>query len=168
MMTNVIRPGYEKGLKSINSGMTLDFRIVGNWYDASKGAELANSMYNSGVDVMHSIAGGAGQGVLSAARERKKYVLWFDDNGYSLSEGQVIGCAAIRQDRAAYEITKKAIEGTLEYGSYDIAGVKEGYVYFIDDDPVYLKVVPEEIRDKMNEVIEKINSGEIVLGMPLF
>ncbi len=41
MMNNVIKPGFVSGLKSVDPEISLDFRIVGNWYDASKGAELA-------------------------------------------------------------------------------------------------------------------------------
>ena len=131
MMNNVIKPGFTAGLESVDPDMELDFRIVGNWYDASKGAELAGKMFDSGVDVILAIAGGASQGIIATARERGKYVLWFDNNGYSLSEGTVIGCSAMRQDRAAYEAASKAIAGTLEYGKAVIRGVKEDYVYFV-------------------------------------
>ena len=79
-------------------------------------------MYDSGVDVILAIAGGASQGIISTAREKGKYVLWFDNNGYSLAEGTVIGCSAMRQDRAAYETVKKALNGTLEYGKAVIRG----------------------------------------------
>ena len=168
MMNNAIKPGFEKGLKSVNSEIQMDFRIVGNWYDASKGAELAGQMYNSGNDVILAIAGGAGQGVLSAAKDKGKYVLWFDNNGYSLSDGQVAGCSAIKQDKAAYEITKKALSGTLPFGSADIAGVKEGYVYFVDDDPAFIKIVPEELRAKIKETEEMISKGAVKLEMPHF
>ena len=168
VMNNVLKPGFLKGLRSVNSSIELDFRVVGNWYDASKGAELAHSIYNAGAEVILVIAGGAGQGVVSAAKERGKYVLWFDDNGYAISEGQIIGCAAMKQDKAAYEITLKALEGTLEYGTADIAGVREGYVYFIDDDPIYKRIVPENIREKMARAVDDLKSGRVKLEMPLF
>ena len=168
MMNNVIKPGFLKGLKSVDTDIELDFRIVGNWYDASKGAELAGKMFDSGADVILAIAGGASQGIISTAGERGKYVLWFDSNGYSLSEGTVIGCSAMRQDRAAYEITLKALNGTLEYGKALIRGVKEDYVYFVDNDPVYTENVPENIRNKMNETISSMKEGKLKLEMPHF
>ena len=166
MMNNVIKPGFTEGVHSVDPDITVDFRIVGNWYDASKGSELANKMFDSGVDVILAIAGGAGQGILSSARDKGKYVLWFDNNGYSLSEGQVIGCAAMRQDKAAYEITRKALTGDLEYGKGEIKGVKEDYIYFVDNDPVYQKLIPEKIKKDMTETISEIKNGEIKLEMP--
>ena len=168
MMNNAIKPGFIEGLHAANPDITLDFRIVGNWYDASKGALLANKMFDSGVDVILAIAGGASQGIISAAKERGKYVLWLDNNGYSLSEGDVIGCAAVRQDKAAYEITKKALLNELEYGKGIIKGSKEGYVYFIDNDPVYKKLIPEKIKTEMKKTVQGIKTGEITLPMPLF
>ena len=168
MMNNVIKPGYIEGLKSVAPDIELDFRIVGNWYDASKGAELAEKMYSSGCEAILAIAGGASQGIISTAGDRGKYVLWFDNNGYSLSEGTVIGCSAMRQDRAAYETVKKALEGKLEYGKAVIRGVKDDYVYFVDNDPVYLENVPEEIRNDMDKTIKDIREGKLILEMPHF
>ena len=168
MMNNVIKPGFTEGLKYVDPGISLDFRIVGNWFDASKGAELAGKMYDSGVDVILAIAGGASQGVLSAAKERGKYVLWFDNNGYSLSKGTVIGCAAMRQDRAAYETVKKALSGTLEYGTAVIMGVKEDYVYFVDNDDIYKNTVPQNIQEQIKRTENRIKEGTLKLDMPHF
>jgi simple sugar transport system substrate-binding protein len=168
MMNNVIRPGFTEGIKSVDKDITLDFRIVGNWYDASKGAELADKIFDSGADVILAIAGGASQGIISAAREKGKYVLWFDNNGYSISEGVVIGCSAMRQDKAAYEAAKKAVEGTLIYGKAVIKGVSEDYVYFVDNDPVYKKYVAENIQNEMKKTVSDIKEGKIKLEMPHF
>ncbi len=168
MMNKVIKPGFIEGLKSVDHDIKLDFRIVGNWYDASKGAELAEKMFDSGVDVILAIAGGASQGIISAAKERGRYVLWFDNNGYSLSEGTVIGCSAMRQDRAAYESVSKALKGKLEYGSAVISGVKDDYVYFVENDPVYINTVPEEIRNRISETVNSIKEGRLKLEMPHF
>ena len=168
MMNNVIKPGFIRGLEAVDPEIELDFRIVGNWYDASKGAELAGKMFDSGVDVILAIAGGASQGIIATARERGKYVLWFDNNGYSLSEGTVIGCSAMRQDRAAYEAASKAIAGTLEYGKAEIRGVKDDYVYFVDNDPVYTDTVPENIRNRISETVSSIKEGKLKLEMPHF
>lgn len=161
LMNNIIKKGVEAGLAYVDKNISLDFRIVGNWYDAFKGAELAAGMYESGVDVILAIAGGAGQGVLSTAREKGKYVLWFDNNGYSLSEGQVVGCAAIAMDRVAYEVITKIGDGTLSFGKAELAGIKEGYVYFVHDDPIFENKVPEDLRQQIIEISEKIAAGEI-------
>ena len=151
------------GFKNINRDISLDFRVIGNWYDASKAAELANDMYSSGTDIILTIAGGANHGVLTAAKEARKFVLWYDSNGYLIEPGVVIGSGVIREDKAAEEMVIKAIEGTLKRGTSISAGVCEGYVDFIDDDPNYIKYVPVSVRDKMNKIISDMRSGKITL-----
>ncbi|MBI9098781.1 MAG: BMP family ABC transporter substrate-binding protein [Spirochaetaceae bacterium] len=162
-MNNFIRPGFEMGFKNINSNIDLDFRIIGNWYDASKAAELASDMYSNGTDIILTIAGGANQGVLTAAKNANKFVLWYDSNGYAIEPGVVIGSGVIREDKAAEEMVKKAIEGTLERGTSISAGVNEGYVDFIDDDANYERYVPVSVREKMNILLKDMRSGKIKL-----
>ena len=162
-MNNYIKPGFEMGFKNVNSNISLDFRIIGNWYDASKAAELATDMYSSGADIILTIAGGANQGVLTAAKNAGKFVIWYDSNGYAIEPGVVIGSGIIREDKAAEEMVLKAIEGTLKRGTSISAGVQEGYVDFIDDDANYLKFVPVGIREKMDKLLKEMRSGNISL-----
>src|SRR5574344_1135412 len=87
VMNNVILPGFTQGAKAADAETSVDFRIVGNWYDASKGAELAAAMNSAGCDVILPICGGASQGVISAANERGFYITWFDNNGFEKAPG---------------------------------------------------------------------------------
>ncbi len=168
IMNRVIKVGYELGLKRVNPDIALDFRVIGNWYDATRAAELAASMYGGGVDVILAIAGNANQGVLSESKQRGSYVLWFDSNGYEEAPGVVIGSSALDQARAAYEKTRLAIEGELPYGTADIVEIQEGFVRFIEDDPLYIEHVPEDLRERQHAVIEELESGRLTLEMPVF
>lgn len=162
-MNHYIRPGFEMGIKNVNSDIDLDFRVIGNWYDASKASELAADMYAGGADIIMTIAGGANQGVLTAAKNVQKFVLWYDSNGYAIEPGVVIGSGVIREDKAAEEMVTKAINGTLKRGTAISAGVHEGYVDFIDDDSNYIKYVPVGIRNKMETLLNDMRSGKIKL-----
>jgi basic membrane lipoprotein Med (substrate-binding protein (PBP1-ABC) superfamily) len=165
-LTKMMKPGYEMGLKAVNPGFTVDYRVIGNWYDANKAADLANSMIDAGVDVIITIAGGANQGVIKAAQERGKYVLFVDSNEYKIAPGTIVGCAVLSQTRATYERVKMAIEGTLEYGQAEIVNAKDGYVDFADQDPAYIDNVPKAVRDKMAELLRRMRSGEFALEPP--
>ncbi len=166
VLDKIIRPGFEKGIKASCPDATLDFRVVGNWYDANKAAELANSMFSAGVDVILPIAGGANQGVIKAAKDKGKYVVYFDSNGYNLAPGVILGCSILRQEKATYERVKAAIEGKLKYGEAEILGIKEGYVDFIDTDPLYKKSLPQNIRDKMATMLKEFRSGKKSFNVP--
>ncbi len=166
VLDKIIRPGFEKGIKAAAPDASLDFRVVGNWYDANKAAELANSMFAAGVDIILPIAGGANQGAIKAAKEKGKYIVYFDSNGYNISPGVILGCSIMRQEKATYERVKSAIEGKLKYGEAEILGIKEGYIDFVDTDPLYKNSVPEDIRKKMDEMLKEFRSGKKSFSVP--
>jgi len=159
-------PGYTQGFKAVDSGITLDYRVIGNWYDANKAADLANSMMDQGVDVILAIAGGAGQGIIKAAQARGRYVVYFDSNVYKLAPGTIIGCATLDQERAVYETLKKVMQGTLAFGKADVVASKAGYVDFADKDPLYTDNVSADVRAKMADLMKKFRSGELTLPVP--
>ncbi len=162
-MNQKIRPGFIQGLTAAAPGAELDFRVIGNWYDATKASDLTESMIEAGVDVILTIAGGANQGVISAAKNAGKYVLWYDTNGYALEPGTVIGSGLIREDKAAYEQTLLALKGELPAGSSSYAGVREGFLDFISDDDLYKNNVPEEIRKKQDALVNQFKDGQLQL-----
>ncbi|MBR1911565.1 MAG: BMP family ABC transporter substrate-binding protein, partial [Treponema sp.] len=65
IMNTILYPYYAKGAADAIKDTTCDFRIVGNWYDAAKGAEITDALVSTGVDVILPICGGASQGVIS-------------------------------------------------------------------------------------------------------
>ncbi len=167
IMNDVILPSFQMGARSINKNIEVDFRVLGNWNDAAKAGELATSMIDRGVDVILTIAGTGNQGVVGAARSRGAYVLWFDSAGYALAPRFIIGSAVVRQDQATYERVASAIRGELAFGEAEILGVREGFVDFADEDPLYELHVPQSIRNEMADLVARMQSGELHLDMEL-
>jgi simple sugar transport system substrate-binding protein len=163
VMNNVILPGFIEGALAVDSGFDVDFRVVGNWFDAAKAAELAAAMIRSGAKVLLPIAGGAGHGAVQAAAEAGAKVVWFDTNGYAIRPGTVIGSAILRQDKAAYEKVTLFLKGRLPFGTAEAAGTAKGFVDFVEDDPLYINVVSAEIREKQARLIARLRSGELKL-----
>jgi len=162
-MNGIILPGYLEGARAVDPSFEVDFRVVGNWYDAAKGAELARAMRLAGVDVIMPVAGGANQGVIAAAREAGFYIAWFDDNGYSRAPDHVISSATMAQDRLAYEKTLAWIRGSLVRGEATTVGITDGYIHFVSDDPAYERNVPAELRARMKAVLDRLKSGALSL-----
>lgn len=163
----LIAPGFEKGLKAADPEAVLETRVLGNWYDATKASELAAGLFDEGVAAILPVAGGAGQGVVSAAASKGRYALWFDDDsGYRLAPGTVIGCAVLRQERLVYERVKALLaEGpdSALYGRADVVGAKEGYVDFAAADPSY-QGLPAAAKAALDGQVAKLKSGALVLG----
>lgn len=166
MMNQVIRPAFLEGAQAVDPAIELDFRVLGNWFDAGRAADLTNSMLDRGVDVVLSIAGGGNQGVIASARDRNAYVLWFDSSGFHHGPGVVIGSSLVMLDQAAYERTREAIAGSLEFGVGEVLGVSDGYVAFDAEDPAYIQHVPESIRLRHAALMERLGREPMEFRIP--
>lgn len=163
VMNNVLFPYYMIGANDAYNGTTCDFRIVGNWYDASKGAEITDALASQGVDAIMPICGGAAQGVLASAVEHGIKLTFIDDNAFAKAPGTVIASVSTSQRLAAKEAVLNYLEGKTEWGKTKYVGIKEGYIEYIQDDPLYVQSVPEEIREQMKNVVNSLLDGTKVL-----
>jgi simple sugar transport system substrate-binding protein len=166
LLTNHIVPGFLAGARLADKDITLDFRVIGNWYDANKAAELAGSMIGAGVDVFASIAGGAAQGMIRAAQEKGAYVVYHNTNDYSGAPGVIVGCGLMEQKKLVEEILTGVLEGKIQYGSAKTVGAADGYLDFIAGDPGYTRYVPQDIQEKFNAFIADIKAGRIAYTLP--
>ena len=166
VMNEIILPGFIEGAKAVDNDIEVIFKIVGNWYDANKGAEISRSLYNEGVDVILPICGGASQGVIATAKELGFYISWFDDNGFSKAPGYVISSSAMEQEKMAYEVAIKYFEGKIEFGTATTVDIKDGYVTLITDDPIFENNFSDEYKSKLIDEYLKIKNGELVLEAP--
>ncbi len=65
-----------------------------------------------------------------------------------------------------YEACEEFLEGTLEYGVLQYEGLKEGKVGIVQNDN-YESIVSEENREYINQIIEEIINGDIVVDSGL-
>ena len=163
VMNNIIWPYFEKGAKAANADSTVAFRVVGNWYDASKGAMLADILYGEGVDVILPICGGASQGVITSAVNNNYYITWFDNNGFDKAPGNIISSTVMKQQELSAIMTTEFLNGKTKWGSANMLGVKDGFVDFVQDDPLYVSTVPAAIRTKMADIVDSIRDGSLTI-----
>jgi simple sugar transport system substrate-binding protein len=166
MLNRHILPGFAAGARLADPEITVDFRVIGNWFDANKAAELARSMMDGGVDVFASIAGGAAQGMIRAAAEDGAYVVYHNINEYKSAPGVIVGCGLMEQKKLVEEILSDVLAGKIKYGRARTVGVREGYLAFIADDPGYTVYVPEDIRDRFNAFMADLKAGKIEYTIP--
>jgi simple sugar transport system substrate-binding protein len=164
VMNTILLPYYKLGAEAANKQSSVDFRIVGNWYDASKGAELTRAMAATGVDMILPICGGAAQGVITTAKELNLHLAWFDENGFDRAPGTIIACTQIKQDVIAREITRDFLAGKVNFGTVKTVGtLQDGYMEFITDNAQYQQAVPGSIQNLMMQMITQLKAGTIVL-----
>jgi simple sugar transport system substrate-binding protein len=166
LLNKHIVPGFLEGARRADPGIDLDFRVIGNWFDANKAAELASSMIDSGVDVFASISGGAVQGLIRTAEQRGAYVVFHNTNEYRLAPGLIVGCGLMEQEKLVREILSDVLEGKVQYGVSRTVGVREGYLGFAADDPGYTDSLPQDIRDKFDAFMDDIRAGRAAYTTP--
>jgi simple sugar transport system substrate-binding protein len=166
LLTRHIVPGFLDGARRADPAIELDFRVIGNWFDANKAAELAAGMIDAGVDVFAAIAGGASQGLIRSAVDRGAYVVWHNTNEYQLAPGVIVGCGLMEQKKLTEEILADALAGKIDYGSSRTVGIREGYLDFIAGDPAYAAALPQDIRDAFAAFIGDMRSGRIDYTIP--
>ncbi len=164
VMNQVLYPSFVEGAKAYDKDIAVEFRLVGNWYDASKGNELARSLYKDGVDVILPIAGGASQGVIAAAKDLGFYISWFDSDGYSKAPGYVISSAMIMQEKMTKKILSDYIENKVVFGKAFTAGMEDGYVGFTPYEPLTDSAIRTE---KLDALITSITEKVLVLDPPV-
>ena len=166
LLSKHIAPGFLEGARRVDPEIELDFRVIGNWYDANKAAELASSMIDAGVDVFTSIAGGAVQGMIRTAKERGAYVVSFNTDEYDRMPGVIVGCGLMEQKKLVKEILADALAGNIPYGTSRTVGAKEGYLDFIADDPGYREHIPPDTRERFDAFMNDIRAGRVDFSVP--
>lgn len=155
-MTNIMRPSFEKGVATIDPSIHVLFGIVGSWSDPSRGRELAAKQFDAGADVILSIAGGSGVGVIEEASVRGKYVITVDSNLISMNPSVILASFLKHIDLLVKETISQASEGKLPFGSSKRVGIAEGMIDYTHDDPNFLSNVPEEIRSELANWFERL------------
>jgi basic membrane protein A len=155
--------GYQQGVKHVDPDAEVLVNMTGTtpaaWNDPAKGAELAQSQFDRGADVVYAAAGGTGLGVLQAAADTGKLSIGVDSNQNYLHPGSVLTSMLKRVDVAVYNAFKDAMEGDLASGVQNLGLAEEGVGYALDEHNRDL--ITAEIEARLEEAKQKIISGEL-------
>ncbi len=157
--------GYIAGVHAVNPDAVVAVEYIGDDATAferpDKAKEMALAQYGSGVDVIYAAAGGSGNGVLEAAREQQKFVIWVDSNGNYLEPGIVLTSMVKELSASVIKVIHETINGTF-MGGERYLGLEDGGVsYAIDEHNQSL--FSDEIVSRVESLKAQIVSGEIVV-----
>lgn len=162
--------GFITGAKEVEPDIKVSIAYNSVPGDAAVMKEIATSLYNSGVDVMFSVAGAAGLGIFQSAVEQDKLAVGVDSDQYltySNSESpelaEVIMTSMVKNiGGSLITVFDEINEGTAEWGTLRVLGIADGGVALADNEN-YQKLVPEDIRNTISEYEEKVKAGEITV-----
>ena len=157
--------GYIAGVHAVNPDAVVTVEYIGDDATAferpDKAKEMALAQYGSGVDVIYAAAGGSGNGVLEAAREQQKFVIWVDSNGNYLEPGIVLTSMVKELSASVIKVINETAEGAF-IGGARYLGLEDGGVsYAVDEHNQSL--LSDEILNRVESLKAQIIAGEIVV-----
>ncbi len=153
--------GYKKGAESVDPSVQVKVSYVGNFTDAQKGYDQAKAMFDQGADVVYQVAGGAGMGVLKAAKEAKRYAIGVDSNQNDLQPGFILASMLKNIGEGLVTAVEAADAGKLEYGkvtSYGLANKGVSLTFEKNNN-----IVPADMQAKITELASQVATGKIVV-----
>ena len=157
--------GYVAGINAINpeAEVTVEYisKDATGFGQPKKAKELALAQYANGVDVIYVAAGGSGQGVLEAAQEQQKFIIWVDSNGNHLAPGIVLTSMTKEIPVSVQRIIGETAEGNFMAG-VRYFGLKDGGVSYAVDEH-NRPLLSDDIVATVESLKAKIIAGEIVV-----
>ena len=172
--------GFQQGVAYANENYGTNVSLKaenivysGSFVDTALGQQLAAQMYDRGVKAIFAAAGGVGTGVITEAKSRvvngeEVWVIGVDSDQYAdgIYEGNksVVLTSAIKKiDEATYQMIEKQLNDEFPGGETLRFDAANGGVGIPAENPN----LSEDTVTKVNEVLEAIKSGDIVVKTEL-
>ena len=163
-LLHAFEAGYYAGAKVINPTIEVLIDYAGvtpkAFSDPAKGKELALAQYNKGADIILAAAGATGLGILEAAKEKQKQLIWVDANGNHLAPGLVLTSMIKGVELAVYQTIQAVVQNSFT-GGVKLYGLKEGGIEYIVDSNNQ-GVLSPEILERVEALKKQIIDGEVV------
>ena len=162
--------GYVEGAKYVNPDVKVNVSYIGNYTDAAKAKDLGKTAIAAGADVLHQVAGSAGNGYLEAAMEAGKWGIGVDSDQYEVFKTEkpdlansIITSSLKNVGLSLATIVREVVDGTYEWSECRWFGMPEGCAGIAENEN-YLKNVSAEDQATMEDIKAKLASGEIVVS----
>lgn len=151
--------GFAAGAKYVGGNSTPIF--IGNFTDAAKGKELATQLFSGNVRIVQAWAGGANTGIFEAAQNMGEgyYAMGGATGQFHMSDAII--ASQVKNYNISYTICQDALNGRWKGGT-TVIGLNEdavGIKYAPDGRDA---AVPQEIKDQVEELRQKLIAGEII------
>ncbi len=156
----VFEAGYRAGVAEANPNAEILYQNANSYTDSALGKSIARQMYQADADIIFSAAGNVGTGVIEAAKEMDLMAIGVDRDQNSLAPENVITSAMKNVGVGTYNVVEMLVNGTYEGGQVYTSTLESGGVGLA---PTTNVNVPQDILDYVDEISEKIISGEIVV-----
>lgn len=109
--------GFVEGINKAASDLNVQYNYYSDYSagfgDPAQGSTISNTMYNSGCNLVYSVAGVVGDGVASKANEVKRLAIQVDADKDADQAGYVLTSVLKNTKVPVYDLAKKMIDGEL-------------------------------------------------------
>lgn len=168
--------GYQQGIRYANENLGTNLKMEaqnfvyqGTFSDSAAGQQIAAQMYDRGVDVIFSAAGGVGTGVIKEAKERALAgsVVWvigvdadqYETGIYKENQSVILTSAMKNVGEAAYDVIRQDTQGQFPGGQIVYYGVTNNGVGLPAENPNLSDATLATVQD----VYAKLSKGEITV-----
>ena len=161
--------GYVEGAQFVDPEIKSHLAYIGNFDDSAKAKELALSQYADGADIVFSVSAAPSIGVVDAASEKNQKLIGVDSDQAILLEDSapekaknILTSVLKNTGNSLYDSVMLYREGKLPLGQAVMHGLAEGGVELAKN-KYYEELVPQDVRDFIEELQQKVISGEITV-----
>lgn len=154
--------GYTQGAKYFNEETKVEVNYTNDYDDPAKGKDCAKVLHDRGADVIFQIASKAGDGVFEAAQEGGFFAIGVDSDQKYINDAVIICSMKKEVGKSIYDAISRIVGGDVsQLGTTWVADMSNGYVGIGYGEESATQQVTDEIKAAVEELREKIVSGEI-------
>lgn len=154
--------GFEQGAKYVNPNIkTLSVYLGGAnpFNDPASAKAKTETLIQQGADVIYHAAGGSGNGMFQAVKEKGVFAIGVDSNQDDIIPGFVLTSMLKNVDAAIFNTVKSVLDGKFEAKVQEF-GINENGVGTTDFKLTKDKIGEENIK-KLEQIKEDIKAGKI-------
>jgi basic membrane protein A len=141
-----------------------DGLFTGDFSDQTKGRQTTEQLLDQGADIIMPVAGPVGLGSVEAIRAGggTERLIWVDTDGcVSVPDACDLFLTSVQKkmDNAVFDTIEGAVNGEFEGGAY--SGTLENDGVGIAEFHEFEDAVPQEVKDRLEELSQQIIDGEI-------
>lgn len=165
--SGVLSDFYEYGFKSgllhaareLKTEIAVKTEYIEDLSDYDRGKEIADNMYDSGIDIIYQTAGYAGVGAIDSAKDHNKYIIGYDMDQSFIAPENILTSTIKNYDVIMENLGLNYMSNSIEKGQKLKVGFSEDAVSItkFNEKSIY----SQEIYNKALLLKEKIKNNEI-------
>ncbi|EMA55891.1 putative sugar ABC transporter periplasmic substrate-binding protein [Halococcus salifodinae DSM 8989] len=163
-LINAFERAYTAGAQSVNEDVEVDVGYIGNFTDTSTAADIANSQYDGGADIVYHGAAAAGRGVFQAAQSKSRPAIGVDsDQSTTLPDFQdvIMGSAVKFINEGTREVAMAVANDNFDSVAGDnVLTLEDNAVDFVVGQS-YEGELPDVLTQNIEEAKQGIIDGDI-------